>query len=564
MDALGLARTIKPTDLPAPPQAALRIMRACATDDPNLSELSQLTKNDPVLTAELLRVVNSPYFGFTKQVQNISRAITMVGQRSLRNLALCVSVRDALNKASPTGFDTALFWEDAIRRSVCARAIASHARLDQDECFTAGLIQDFGLLALFHLNPDRVVFNAELRGLDPSARRDRELALFGTTHDVAGGILAHAWGLPNSLATSIEHHHQCQNAPHSDANAISQCNVLAMADWMAAVFTARDKANTLKQCRAQLAASFGLEPQFIAELLATVPAQVSAAAGALGLRVNAQIDYEEILREANIQLTAANISYQELTQQLEIALKERDNLQAQLSQELQLAREIQNSLLPTSNDTGLIWGQNAPARTLSGDFFDYFALPDGRMLFNLGDVSGKGINAALLMAKVCSLFRCLGKRVVDVSELLAIINRELFETSVRGMFVTMTAGLYDPRTRMVTLANAGHMPAVLGKSDGKFAKLDAQTPPLGVIPDLVCPVVRFALDDGALYLFSDGATEGRDQQGQERGMTGLLQLFRTHADLAPRARVAAVMGELTATSGALRDDITLLLLEHRA
>ena len=562
MDASGLAGNIKPTDLPAPPQAALRIMRACAEDDPNLSELSKLTMSDPLLTAELLRLVNSPFFGFAKQVHSISRAITLVGQRSLRNLALCMSVRDALNKSIPAEFNTTQYWEDAIRRAVCARAIASQAKLNVDDCFTAGLLQDCGLLALFHLYPHQVQHAGELRELHPDARQLREHAIFGVTHDHIGALLAQSWSLPATLASGIEHHHELPSGQSDTPTHIELCHILATADWMAAIFEARDKVGTLKQCRIRLATLFSLEPQQIADMLATIPGQVSLAAEALGLRVTTQIDYEQILREANTQLTAANLSFQELTLQLEHAIKERDTLQAQLTQDLQLAREIQNSLLPFHETPLPIYGLNAAARTLSGDFYDYFTLPDQRVLFNLGDVSGKGVNAALLMTKVCSLFRCLGKRVPDLSELLAIINRELFLTSIRGMFVTMTAGIYDPQTDIVTLSNTGHLPAILSKAGGKFAKLEAQTPPLGVIPDLICPVTQFPLDGGGLYLFSDGATEGRDEQGQERGLNGVLQLFRAHAALAPRERIAAIMGELTATSGALHDDITLLLLER--
>ncbi len=96
---------------------------------------------------------------------------------------------------------------------------------------------------------------------------------------------------------------------------------------------------------------------------------------------------------------------------------------------------------------------NLPARTVSGDFFDYFDLPDGRICFNLGDVSGKGINASLLMAKTSSLYRCLGKSIPDPGRLLQLINREIFETTTRGMFVTMVAGLYDPARGTVRIVH---------------------------------------------------------------------------------------------------------------
>src|SRR6185295_16982140 len=120
--------------------------------------------------------------------------------------------------------------------------------------------------------------------------------------------------------------------------------------------------------------------------------------------------------------------------------------QERIKRELELASEIQRSLLPQADETLPIFGINRPIREVSGDFYDFFELPDGTVAFCLGDVSGKGMNAALLMAKTASLFRCLGKTIRDPARLLTILNREVQETASRGMFVTMIAGLYEPST----------------------------------------------------------------------------------------------------------------------
>ena len=151
-----------------------------------------------------------------------------------------------------------------------------------------------------------------------------------------------------------------------------------------------------------------------------------------------------------------------------------------LQRELDLAAEIQRSLLPESRDAAYPFaGVNYPARVVSGDFFDFFDLPDGRIAFNLADVSGKGMNAALLMAKTASLFRCLGKDIHDPGKLLARIDAEIAETVTRGMFVTMVGGIYDPATGTARIANAGHEPALLFKGQTVEA-FPAEAPPLGL------------------------------------------------------------------------------------
>ena len=143
--------------------------------------------------------------------------------------------------------------------------------------------------------------------------------------------------------------------------------------------------------------------------------------------------------------------------------------QERVRRELELAAEIQRSLLPEAEaDDFPVHGINRPARTVSGDFFDFFPLADGRICFALGDVSGKGMNAALLMAKAASLFRCLGKTIHQPGRLLAQINAEIAETATLGMFITMVVGIYDPRTGIARFSNAGHEPLQLYAPDGSF------------------------------------------------------------------------------------------------
>ncbi|MGH6891433.1 MAG: PP2C family protein-serine/threonine phosphatase, partial [Dongiaceae bacterium] len=117
--------------------------------------------------------------------------------------------------------------------------------------------------------------------------------------------------------------------------------------------------------------------------------------------------------------------------------------QERLQREVELAADIQRHLLPDEGDTGSpICGLVRPIQEVSGDFYDHFKLPDGTIAFAIGDVSGKGLNASLLMSQTASLFRCLGKTVRDPARLMSILNREICETVSRGMFVTMISGLY--------------------------------------------------------------------------------------------------------------------------
>ena len=555
--------SIKPADLPAPPQAAIAIMRACGRIDMDNKKLARMASSDPVLTAELLRIANSAMFGFSGKVQSIARAISLLGLRALRNLALCLSVRGALKEGAIPGFDITLYWEDALRHAVCARMIGQQTGMDTDECFTAGLLQEFGMLVLFYLHPDKGCLWSKFYAQDPDARQKMVQKHFGVSHGQVTMMLAQNWSLPDDLTEALGDPSYPEDA---NDNTVSKLGlILICGDWLATVYNAEDKHLVLERSKDLLAKYFSLDAELVDECLQAVPEQVEEAADALGLHISQQNDFNKVICEANIQLTESNLSYQELTWQLEKTLQERDQLAAELDRELTLAREMQQTLLPSPEGQDYpVSGINVSARYLSGDFYDYFTLKDGRIYFNLGDVSGKGANAALMMAKVISLFHCLGKRLHNPGMLLATLNEEICQTAARGMFVTLVAGIYDPQTGILRLVNAGHPPLLLfDRNGGQPEKIDAQAPPLGVVPGTAFPEIKLTLGDRSLYIYSDGVTEGHIGEGRELGLHGLVRMIVELNDLPPQDRLAAIVDRFHNSSVPLRDDVTLLLLEDR-
>jgi sigma-B regulation protein RsbU (phosphoserine phosphatase) len=227
--------------------------------------------------------------------------------------------------------------------------------------------------------------------------------------------------------------------------------------------------------------------------------------------------------------------------------------------ELELAAEIQRSLLPAPRPQPFpVHGANVPARTVSGDFFDILPLESGRIAFCLGDVSGKGMNAALLTTKTASLYRCLVKSVDGPGRLLSILNGEIHETATRGMFVTMAAGVYEPDTGMICLANAGHEPPLRHTSSGAFESIPADAPPLGILPTGEFPEVQVQLDGDSLYTFSDGLTEARSRSGDRLGSEGLQRLIARSARMPLVERVDDIIAGVKDFE--LRDDLTLLVV----
>jgi sigma-B regulation protein RsbU (phosphoserine phosphatase) len=236
--------------------------------------------------------------------------------------------------------------------------------------------------------------------------------------------------------------------------------------------------------------------------------------------------------------------------------------QQRIKRELELARKIQKSMLPKRRRGAFpLLGVNLPAHEISGDFYDFFDLPDGRIAFVVGDVSGKGLDAAFLMVRVASLLRWVGKHAPQPAAWLAEVNAELCKTLQDGRFVCAAVGVYDPTLRDVVFASAGFPPAL--RFDGEhFEEFGADGPPLGILAEAGYGERKIHLGDGALYLFSDGATDVRDAARQTLGSDGLREIIQRHAALAPEPRLRALLGDLKRLR--LVDDTTLLLLQEHS
>ena len=239
--------------------------------------------------------------------------------------------------------------------------------------------------------------------------------------------------------------------------------------------------------------------------------------------------------------------------------------QQRIKRELTLARQMQKSLLPkTRRDSFPIVGVNLPANEISGDFYDYFPLPDGRIAFVIADVSGKGLDAAFLMVRVTSMLRSTGRQAPRPSEWLSNVNAELCGTLQDGRFVCAAVGNYDRATGEVVLASAGFPPALLYDGE-RFEEIEADGPPLGILAEAEYTEHRLHLGARSLYLFSDGATdvhksEAQAADGERLGSHGLRDLIERYTVLSPEPRLRALLGDLKRLT--LVDDTTILLVQE--
>lgn len=237
--------------------------------------------------------------------------------------------------------------------------------------------------------------------------------------------------------------------------------------------------------------------------------------------------------------------------------------QNRIRRELGMARRLQRSLLPRRRRGAYpLRAINLAAQEISGDFYDFFDLPDGRIAFTVGDVAGKGLDAAFLMVRCASLLRWSGKEGLRPADWLAKVNDELGEAIAPGMFVCAVAGHYDPATHQAVWASAGFPPLLRVGKAGEVDRFEAQGPPLGILRRMDFPEQRADLSQASLYLYSDGVTDVRDAAGAPLGVEGVEDLLHVAGALAPEARMRALVRRLRALR--ITDDITLMLISGQS
>ena len=272
-----------------------------------------------------------------------------------------------------------------------------------------------------------------------------------------------------------------------------------------------------------------------------------------------------------------NLTIQDLLEKnrlLRLAYDELKAAQAQLVEkerleaELQVARSIQRSILPRAAlrlpgyDVGTLI---EPVSSVGGDLYDFVPLKGNRLGIAIGDVSGHGVPAALFMALVFSLVRGEASRGTPPSRVLRNVNRQLLDMSSSGMFVTMLYGILDGPSREFCYARAGHTPPLLMDSRGEAIESPLGIgQPLGLFDEMLLDAQTVALPPGGrLLLFTDGATEACDAQGQLFGQERLYAAVRLAQAASAQGLCQAVYDAVRSFCGVVapEDDILLVAVQ---
>jgi|TARA_B100001971_G_C18260612_1_gene586464 sigma-B regulation protein RsbU (phosphoserine phosphatase) len=235
-----------------------------------------------------------------------------------------------------------------------------------------------------------------------------------------------------------------------------------------------------------------------------------------------------------------------------------------IQKEVEIVGEIQKSLLSQNKKEPFpIAGINIPAKVVSGDFYNFSDLGDGRYGFGVADVSGKGIKSSLLMSKASSLYRCLSKTNFSAAELLIQLNNEICETISRGMFVTMLIGIYDSNKKELLLSSAGHEPPIIFSADGSFSNYSEAGPPLGIMPKTKYEEHKIPFDNSSMYIFTDGITEIKNPSGEMLGSEGFQNYIKKYQATPNNDRLKTMIDDILNAGHIQKDDLTIVVIDSK-
>lgn len=205
--SLDLKKILGGAQLPALPQSAIRLLELSQDPANGPAEFAVPIESDPGLAGQVLRFVNSSYFGFSREISSVKLAITLVGIRTIKNFALWSAVFSLMPNPKCGPFDLKSLWQDSLRRAMFAREMGRMLGIKEvEEPFSAALLQDMGIPLLAREAPAVYVRLLNARRDGRIRLSDLERRVFGWTHAEAAGVMARQWNLPEAFAVLIENH----------------------------------------------------------------------------------------------------------------------------------------------------------------------------------------------------------------------------------------------------------------------------------------------------------------------------------------------------------------------
>jgi diguanylate cyclase (GGDEF)-like protein len=323
--------------IPSPPAIAVRILEAVKKDEASFHELAKIISSDPALSAKMLMVANSSFYALPQKINSISKALSILGTKTLKNVALSFVISKGIRGLSEGGFDFDFFWKRALTAAVSAVALSQLIDKKNEDIFVTALLQDIGIVVLYLCRPDDYLKVLDDKRASSMAIEAAERNIFGFDHQELGSEVLKNWGIPESIYGPVRHHHTYNDIP---PNFRIGSHLLLLSDKMSSVYHGTRSAEKIQDIKNILGADYGIREDAINTLIDSVADKSVEMLSFFDIDPGDMKPFSQILQEANEELGKLNLSYEQLIMELKQAKDKAEKFARELKEANEKLREM--------------------------------------------------------------------------------------------------------------------------------------------------------------------------------------------------------------------------------
>ncbi len=294
--------------LPSIPAVAIEILRLYREENVQSAKIASVISKDPALTAKILRMINSPFFGLRQQISTISHAVVLLGLVAVRTIALSFTLVRGLRKRDAGGFSHTLFWKRSLIAATAAREIASSVGVvDKELAFLSALLQNIGSLLLNEIEPEDV-YEISKQATSHTEQKELERQRIGSDHTEAGFWLARDWNLPAAITEPIRWHHDPDGYDGGDPEISELIRVVALSDLIAEVWISESREVAFEAAKDGAQDTWSMSYEAFTEIFDWVGVALPEISAVFDIEVGNQHEVSRIVQEARDLLGASPLA----------------------------------------------------------------------------------------------------------------------------------------------------------------------------------------------------------------------------------------------------------------
>ena len=323
--------------IPSPPSIAVRIIEAVKQDDACFDELGKIISSDPALTAKILKLANSSFYAIPQKIDNITKALTILGVTTVKNIALSFVIAKEMRGSSDNGFDFDFFWKRSLTAAVSADVLSSIIGQKNEDIFVTALLQDIGILIMYLCRADDYSMMLDEKRASSLAIEEAERKILGFDHQELGSEILKSWGIPDTIYEPVRYHHNHRDVPQ-DCQLAS--NLLLLSDKMSSVYHGSRSAEKIQDIKNILCGDYGVNEEDLESIIDSVANKSVEILSFFEIDSGSMKPFSQILQEANEELGKLNLSYEQLIVELKQAKEKAEKYALELKEVNERLREL--------------------------------------------------------------------------------------------------------------------------------------------------------------------------------------------------------------------------------